>query len=374
MIKKLKRIIKRIYLAKRDLRRFKEDLKVNTNEKNIIFISHNADSNGGAPVVLYDLAQYLKKEEKVLFLTGKPGGLYNDKLKMYLMEIFYKKYLKYLNKDNTKYILVNTILGYKYINELEKKDIPIIWWIHEENRIIEKFSKKIQKIKYKNNIKVMCVSPQVKEEFEKVRKDFNCEIMFYGIEDKINEIRNKKKKEDGKFIISVIGRICERKNQLQVIEAVNMINDTNIRNKIQINFVAGSKEDKYYEKIKKYFNKNITIIGPIERKKMIDIYANTDLVVCCSNNDPLPVVITEAMMYKRLFITSSETGQAKIINNEVNGIVYDINNIGELKEEIIKCFNDEYGDSIIDGARKLYEDNFKFSVLEEKISEAINNE
>ena len=370
------KFIKRMIYSYFDFKNFRKTL--NNNKNNIILISHNADGGGGAPVVLYDYAKYLKKCNKnnVIFLSEKPGTLYKNKeIKVFLMEKLYKKYLKEIekNKNKIKYIVVNTIVCCKYVKKMEEIDIPIIWWIHEEKKILEKNASQFRSININSKINGMCVSDRIEEDLKKIRNDIQYSIMYYGVEDQYNN--QFKKRNSQKFVICVIGRICERKNQIQVIEAYNNIKNKKIKNEIEIVFVAGSWNREYRRKLEENIKKNnkIKIIGPLERNEMKRVYENSDLIVCSSIDDPLPVVITEAMMYKKHFITSNATGQAKIIKDGYNGFVYDSNNTQQLTDKILKIYNRDYNKDILNNGRELYKNNFSFNIIEEKIERKIKN-
>lgn len=380
MLRKIFRFIKRKIKTEKDFKIFKNFIK-NTC-RYIVLISNNADGAGGAPAVLYEYAKYLKEKGcNVIFLTGKGGNLFSnakeDNINIFLMENKYKKYIKKLKKLKIDYIIVNTLLGYNYIKEFQKNkinNVRIIWWIHEEKKIIKKYKNKIPQ-KINDNIKIMCVSDRIKNNMQsEVKNNINYGVMYYGCRDMflnseyVNYIQNNLKKEEKKYLISVIGRICKRKNQIQVIEAYNLI-DEKTRNKIKINFVAGSYEKEYMQKIKEKINnmKNINIIGPINRKDMYKIYADSDLIICSSIDDPLPVVVTEAMMYKTPFITSTETGQSELINNGVNGIVYDVNSTEDLKKQILKCYFKEYNKNMEENERKIFLEKFSLEHLKKEI-------
>lgn len=380
MFQKVVRVINRRIQARKDFKKFKKCIKEDC--KFVILISHNADGAGGAPVVLYEYAKYLKEQGfNIIFLVGNDGSLFanaeNDKINIFLMYHMYKKYLSILRKAKIDYVIINTLLGYKYIEEIQKykeNKFKVIWWIHEEKRIIRKYKNMIPQ-KINNNIKIMCVSDRIKIDMQnEIKNDYEYGIMYYGCNDVSVDAKYKKyvqecsTRKDNKYIISVIGRICERKNQMQIIEAYNLI-DKKIRDKMYINFVAGSYEDKYMRKLNEKIRntKNINIIGPINRKDMYKVYVDSDLIICTSVDDPLPVVITEAMMYKKIFITSSETGQARLINNGINGMVYDVNSTEDLKEKILKCYYKEYDKNIKENERKLFLNYFSLEHLKKQI-------
>jgi glycosyltransferase involved in cell wall biosynthesis len=45
-------------------------------------------------------------------------------------------------------------------------------------------------------------------------------------------------------------------------------------------------------------------------------------LICASRDDPMPVVVTEAMMFSKVCICSENTGSANIIQDGNSGFVY----------------------------------------------------
>ena len=50
-------------------------------------------------------------------------------------------------------------------------------------------------------------------------------------------------------------------------------------------------------------------------------YEEIDVVVCPSRNDPMPVVVTEGMMMKKVCIVSEDVGQATILTDGESGLI-----------------------------------------------------
>lgn len=374
------RFLRRQHQVMQDWFKYKKEIHLINNGEVYVLFSHNADGGGGAPVVLLELAKILKsKNSNVVLLTRKGGNLVqlSRDLGIYTYRIgfLHKKYMKSLSKLNVKMILVNTIVCYQYIYELKNYLVlerPIIWWIHEEDRLLKKYEPYIF-AESDENVHIVCVSERIKKTFSAIRPNILCSVMHYGCYDQLKDYKydfqNKDYKNSEKnFKISVIGRICERKNQIQVVEAYKLLPDK-INKYIEIDLVAASWDEDYKNKLLTVIanDANIKIVGPIPREKMYKVYLESDLIICSSIDDPLPVVITEAMMFGCLFITSSCTGQASLINNGINGFVYNVEDINELKSIIEYCYKERNNDELRKNARKLFENEFSLEHLSQQI-------
>lgn len=349
-------------------------------ESTYIFISHNGDSAGGAPIVLFELMKTLKDKKKIVFLCWKPGEIMNlcadEKIPSYCTYLVQKLYLKRIKKKNVEIVIVNTLVMHKCINFFNQKkcNTQVLWWVHEENNLIINYGKHVPK-EIQDNIHLLCVSSSVNENLLKVAPQCSgrTKIFYYGCKDLLTDQKSKES-NDSQFVISVIGRICERKNQIQVIEAYNML-PSELKNEILVDFIAASADDEYkkelLQSIKKCSNSNIRFVGSVKRGKMVQVYEKSDLIICPSIDDPLPVVITEAMMLKTLFITSSKTGQYDLVEDGINGFTYDVNSNKDLCNKIVMAYENRNHKIITNKARETYLKNFAPDVVREHFMDII---
>lgn len=374
MIKKIYCKLLEFARAISDWGRFRKLFKGHQGEKFIILISHSGDTGGGAPVVLYELAKSLNKSNNVIFLTHGRGKIIDlckkQNIGVFETSFLYRKYLKQIkaNSEKIDFMVINTAVLHFYLSYLEKLKFPgkVIWWIHESNDLVNKYQEYIREYNLKH-FRICCVSPLVKASIRdacQIDED-KLSLLPYGIVDK-GALPAQNRIEP--FIISLIGRIDERKNQIELVQAYKKL-PSSLQKKIRLLMVAGSCDEGYLRKLTPLIEgqANIKIIGPVPRDKMQDIYSKSNLIVCTSKNDPLPVVITEAMMYGRLFITSNETGQALIAEKAFADFIYESGDTDELAriiERICTHYNG-YNDFYVK-ERQLYLSDFS-------ISGAVNN-
>lgn len=345
----------------------------------ILFISHNGDTAGGAPVVLYELIKKIKYKHKVILLCEKPGQLIDlcRRTDIHAFSIYgmQKVYIIYAKIRLVKNIIVNTIAcanTIKFLSNIYYKH-NVLWWIHEEDRLIDKYCDRVP-ARLKGNFKILCVSQKVQEKIILTFPDLkeSTTVFYYGCQDLLAEISNVCSIHKNKYIINVIGRICERKNQIQVVNAINML-DSRILDKIEVRFIYGSYDKDYFDELynvienKSYFK----LIGAVSREKMPEVYLNGDLVICSSVEDPLPVVVTEAMMFMCPFITSSNTGQFYLIKNGFNGFTYDVKSTEELSNRIIEVMNFSDMEFLKKNERVTYLNYFDIKKIEEEFEKLL---
>ena len=376
--KKIQNKIKEIINIFSDAKNFSKLIKESS--KFVILISHSADSSGGAPVVLYEYAKYLKEKGKsVLFISDKRGSLLSEAKKYgipsFESSFLYKLYLKRIKREqkNIGFIVVNTITLHKYVEYLSFLNYggKILWWIHESKELIENYSECIETYNLKK-IAICCVSGKVIENVKRnlKNKKQSLYLLPYGIKDRGYFEKNNFSK---KFVITIIGRVSKRKNQIELIKAFKYL-PSEIKNNIIIQIVAGSYDDDYLKMLEKVISndKKIKIVGPYTRSEMKKVYKYSQIIASSSQDDPLPVVISEAMMYGRLIIVSSGNGQFSHIENGINGFKYILGNYKELAHIIEYIFlNFNKNDFVRKNARDLFLRDFSIDGMDNNVHEIL---
>lgn len=188
----------------------------------------------------------------------------------------------------------------------------------------------------KYSTQFIAISNVIKEHWIKKGLDESkIKVIYNGV-----DIIEKTKKIFSKDKIKMVfcGQICETKGQIQVIEALKLL-DEDLLKKIRIDFY-GTGEEKYINNLKNYiekyklesiisfkgFNKNV-------REKLQEY----DIGFICSKSEAFGRVTVEYMMSRVLVIASDSGANKELITNEVNGLIYEYNNISKLKENIIKA-------------------------------------
>lgn len=378
----LARILRRIRGCWRSVKDFCRFLRAgkSVGRNSCVLISHSADTTGGASVVLFELAQLLRQQGRdVLFLSQAPGGLLDScqdaGIPGFLTGGFHSLYLKRLASRHPWCFVVNTVVCCGSVEKLQKySDTPICWWLHEANGLMETYGNRIPNIR-KTQTAVLCVSQRVKAALCRVRPELedHAALLFYGCRDLAGPLPRIKR--SGKFIISSVGHLCERKNQLQLVEAVEGLPEE-IRKDIQVQFVYGNADKDYERKLRQAIcgKPGYRLIGKVSRKQITELYNGTDLLACTSLDDPLPVIITEAMMLGCPFVLSSETGQYELVCSGENGYSYDIRDVRQLRSRILEAYSHRAEPFTTAAARACYEQNFSLQALERNFFAILDKE
>ena len=340
-------------------------------DRTAVLVSHSADSSGGASLVLFELAVLLRQRGyRVLFLSRRPGDLLDAckaaGISGFLADGFLPVYLRKLAGQKPACFLVNTAVCHKSVRLLQKckAKAPLFWWLHEENRILEANRKVFAPIA-SDPVQALCVSQRVKETLTLLSPELgkSSVLLPYGCRDLYRE---QKAINKDVFVILSVGRLCSRKNQLQLVEAVDGLPE-DIRSRLLVKFIFGSGEPEYEAKLRTATCGKVCyqMIGRVSRERIPEVYATADLLVCTSRDDPLPVVVTEAMMLHCPVIVSSGTGHYPLIRDGENGWRYDVRDVVQLRSQIMEAIQNSQISSVTTSARRCYERYFSLSVLEQ---------
>jgi len=359
----------RIYQKKND---DKED------GKRILMISHDS-LLGGATIAFQYAARALKKVGYyVVWLAAQEGPMLEELEKdeiVYIVDPSFRGSQDWLNyAKNFDLVICNTILLCRQVEKIKNAGIKVIWWIHEasdyyKSHIISDFTKANL-----DKLKVWCVGSFSGKKFEENFAGIPMEIMAYGLPDYTKDasicFENVIENPRDKMIFLSIGTIERRKGQDILSEAIRKL-DTEVRDQCLFVFVGKEIQSEVYEEVHRVvadYPETVTYMGTVNRNTIMQMYRQSDVVLCTSREDPMPVFMTECMMQSRVAICSENTGTAGVLTDRYDGFIYHDNNVNELVEKITYVLkNKDKMQQIRINARQTYEKYFSMEVFEQKL-------
>ncbi len=337
--------------------------------KNVLLISHEL-SMTGAPIALHYLARQLQQDGVfTTILSPKDGPLRGEIVNEGFTVIIddsitgSTEWLKWAKSFDL--IVVNTVVIFHVINQLSGMDIPVIWWVHDGEMSFELGANELLPQKIGHNVMALGGGGYAKCILDKYRPAYHADELIYCVpdfadtlDDELSILIDRKGKE---FLFSSVGSIDARKGQDVFVDAIRRLPAEYIE-RCHFLFVGRGNEDKVYDKVVKLqqdFPENVSMITEVSRKEIRDIYRQSDVVVCTSRDDPMPVFMTESLMLSRPVICSEYTGTYSLITENENGLVYRNNSAVELEELLRFAINNPQEMAIIGGnGRKVYEKHF----------------
>ena len=123
-----------------------------------------------------------------------------------------------------------------------------------------------------------------------------------------------------------------------------------------------------------YKIKQIKIINGLSHDKILKLYKKTNLLIACSKIDPLPVVVSEAMMMECPCLVSSGCGQFKYIKDGINSYKYNVNDVEEMKKKLLFAIKNTNNIKLRKKERETYLYNFSMQQAVTKMSKYIHME
>jgi len=245
----------------------------------------------------------------------------------------------------------NTVWGYVGIVAAKYMNVNSVWHFREIPMLSQgmDWGENIEKIKKYLSFPYfkIAVSQYVKGYYEKITN--NIVMIYDGVH--INELININKtwnvKE--KIRIGIIGRICKGKGQEFIIDTIMHLSKS-VQNKFELHIIGDGELNYLLSLQKKVVNNQLSSIvsfdGVIDNIK--DIYSNIDVVCICSPHEAFGRTVIEAMGGGCLVVGVNSGSVKEIITNNVDGFLYEDNNISSLMNVIEFIINEKNNNKIIE--------------------------
>lgn len=282
-------------------------------------------------------------------------------------------------------MICNTAVLHNVVERYMHYGKPLLWWMHEGNMSFASFGHYLPK-ELPENVHVAYVCDYVKEQAKLYGIHYDGKILHYGVEEKIAEILQSdenhsnmnssgarsevvEKQEKSITTFITVGAIDKRKGQDLLLDAIlDLLPD--YLNRARFLFVGHPIDKDLYHRIEMLSKgmEQIEFWKSMPREQLIKLYDECDCVICCSRDDPLPVVVTESMILKKVSILSEHTGTAAYLQDGVNGFVCKNEDVEDLKKKICEVIDkkDELSD-IARNAYDLYKSHFTMDIFQNNL-------
>lgn len=338
------------------------------NSPKVLIVVHELTRNG-VSVVLMNTAILLRKMGYKILMTSLIGGGLETELETYEIDyssqlsMFYRSEKVRSTLSDMQFVIASTVGVADVVDSFSETDVPIAWWMHESNdQNFLDFS-----IKKRKNIYYYAGGKRVEECFHKYYPEREIEKLLYFLPEEKRTTYIEKEV----LKVAVIGFINYRKAQdifINAIEAIPKERKKNVEFELiglveqQILDLEGTLER----------NSELHYLGELTQTELVEYFSSLDLLVCPSRDDPMPVVVTQAMQNSILCIVSSQVGQSEYIENGKNGYVFETENVKELTSILEFCIlNPEKIKVIGKESRKIYEEYFSENAMEKNLNDII---
>lgn len=252
-----------------------------------------------------------------------------------------------------------------YIEICEELNIPFVVTLHgliglDESVLASKQDRDLEKefLLYSeiNNIPVTVISTGIKKrilEKYNLKTGENIRVITNGTSiERINfnklDIREKYNINKENKILLCIGNICERKNQIQIVEAYDLL-DKNLKEKTNILFIGGDTlNGELQNKIKALgYEKNLIYCGFVEKNEIFSYWYQSKGNIVASLDEGFGLSIIEGFVYGIPTVTFSDLDALDDIYNEKAMLLVDSRSSQELAEGIEQLLKNDWNSQFI---------------------------
>lgn len=272
--------------------------------------------------------KYLRKEVRYKSINRFRNPLLKKMYQYWIrlcaeLKILYPLYIKddydievaYLECGPTKIIASST----------NKKAVKIAW-VHCDLEKKEGFTDSIEKSKkyYEKYDKIVCVSENVKQSFERLFGQDPEPVVLYNVNDE-KEILEKaerpvpfQRKGTGELLVAA-GRLTRQKGFDRLIEACRLLRDRGYSFELWI-LGEGPERGSLEELIQRYrLDDRISLCGFVENP--YPCIKKADILVCSSRYEGMSTVVTEGLILGKAIVTTACTGMDELLGDSEYGVI-----------------------------------------------------
>lgn len=313
----------------------------------LLLITHEL-SNTGAPKALCLLAKVLQQANYQLVLISPSDGPMRQGFEalhipviidqQLLLEGYADAFVAFAQKF--KLVVVNTIVCAPVIKMLDHK-VNTLWWLHE-GKTIQEFIEHTRLYVYKETLckakNIYIVSAYAKTYLDHYNPQ--AKIMELGIPDQCPARAQQTLPTQPKIIFSMVGAITHKKGFDILVDTIKAL-PASYQERAQFNLIGKANDADFFKTLNKTMSKLpcIRYLGPMEHPQVLEVLAETDVLLCISRDDSFPLVTIEAWMCGVPCILSKAVGTSKYIISGKNGFIIDNAQPHELTELLGKIID-----------------------------------
>ena len=288
-------------------------------------------------------------------------------------------HLKIIERDRNSF-LDSILILYQIVSYLKMNSIDILHCHHRyfdslvwviklfsKVKIITSVQSKVfgkKKISYKADILIAC-SDSIKNHLinnfntsqNRIKVIYNMVDQYQNLKKDSNVITKiELQRANNEFVIGFVGRLNYQEKGIDTLLAA-FRDLTQIYNNIKLMMIGDGIDNSKIQEFIESYKLNAKLLSSV--KNIFPYYKLMDILIVPSKIEPFGIVIIEAGMMKKTVIASNVDGIPELISNGENGLLFESGNVEELKEQIIRIYNDrKFGEKLAENLHKKVLDPF----------------
>lgn len=244
----------------------------------------------------------------------------------------------FLKREKFNVIHINTSYHYVIAEVAKKFNIPVVWHIREfleEDQSRRFIDKEYAHSLMKSVNKTIAISDSIHDKYRNALFK-NIVRIYNGIDETIYFDKEKKIFTEDKLVFTCVGILAEYKGQHLLLEACGKLKENGFDNfEIQL---IGDNVSTYMIRLKEITSRygiadKVRYLG--RRNDVHEFYKKTDIMFVCSRSEAFGRITVEAMMSGCLVIGANTAGTKEIINDGINGVLFEAENSADLYDKIV---------------------------------------
>lgn len=350
----------------------------------VLFFSHETTWSG-APIQLFHLVRWLKRNgHEVAAAVPKSNApesgpisdeLVRDGVQIFsLLDLAAPPDLAELQKLCARFdvVVANTLVMWSAIRAANEQGIPAIWYIHE-SLVAHHLIGHIPEIKPALALADMLVMPTRRTaQLYAPLTDRPIEVVPYGIPPAPAKSA-RSPRGDAVIRFLLLGTYEPRKGQDLFLQAIGQLGAV-ATSRAEFEMAGRILDRPFYERLAQQAAqmRNVQLRDALGHEEALAASAGTDVLVCASRDETMPIAILEAMSLGKAIVTTNVGGVAEWLRDGVNALLVPAEDSRALSEALRRCV-EESGlvASLGENARRTFADNFSLDRLGERFCELI---
>ena len=269
-----------------------------------------------------------------------------------------RDFASFLQSWNTDVVLANTLRSYWAVSSAASAEIPCLWAQHESDRWETYFdflpanARSLAFRCFAQAYQIVYVAEATLEAWRALETRHNFKLIRHGIppaalaRDMSRWTRRSARAAlavpSDAFVICLVGTVCERKGQLDALEAYSKL-ARNLQDRTFLFIVGGIGEDLYGDKCiaaaAAIGPDRVKLSGPVDDPFLY--YRAADVALCTSRVESAPRVLAEAMACGLPIVTTPVFGIPEMVAEHVNALFYRPGDTDRLAIQLEKLMRDE---------------------------------